>query len=375
MSWIALRLLLGDRLKYFGLVFGIAFAALLIAQQSAVFSGVLLMTAGRVRDVREANVWVMSPRTQHVDDVQGLPASALARVRGVRGVAWAERLYKGMACVHSAGIAQQVTLLGVDEAGIGVPHELVAGRLIDLRRPGAILVDEIGHKHLWPGEPIRLGRTLEMNDHRAVLVGVCRAAPAFDSYPVLYARYGEALRFAGAERQPLSFVVARSLDDVTAEELCTRIQANTGLLALTPEALSRRTMLYYLCKTGIPLNFGITVLLGFAVGTVVAGQTLYAFTLDQLGTYASLKAMGLTNGRVIGVVLRQALVVGTLGYGLGVGAAALFGMATRGSGRLVYFLSWPILLGTGAAVLVVVALASVASIWRVLVLEPAVVIR
>jgi hypothetical protein len=36
---VALKMLTGDRLKYFGLIAGIAFAALLIAQQASILAG------------------------------------------------------------------------------------------------------------------------------------------------------------------------------------------------------------------------------------------------------------------------------------------------------------------------------------------------
>jgi len=39
---------------------------------------------------------------------------------------------------------------------------------------------------------------------------------------------------------------------------------------------------YYLRNTGIPVNFGITILVALIVGTVVAGQTFYLFTVENL---------------------------------------------------------------------------------------------
>ena len=86
-----------------------------------------------------------------------------------------------------------------------------------------------------------------------------------------------------------------------------------------------KTINYYLKYTGIPINFGITALLGFLVGTAIAGQTFYNFTLENLKQFGALKAMGATNGRIVGMILLQATVVGLLGYGIGVGLAALFG--------------------------------------------------
>ena len=39
MFWIAWKMLIGNRVKYLGIVFGVLFAALLIAQQSSIFCG------------------------------------------------------------------------------------------------------------------------------------------------------------------------------------------------------------------------------------------------------------------------------------------------------------------------------------------------
>ena len=62
---------------------------------------------------------------------------------------------------------------------------------------------------LFPGEPLALGRTLEMNDHRVTIVGISEASAPFVSLPVMHARYSEAVNFLGRERTQLSFVLAR----------------------------------------------------------------------------------------------------------------------------------------------------------------------
>ncbi len=133
-------------------------------------------------------------------------------------------------------------------------------------------------------------------------------------------------------------------------------------------------MQYYLLNTGIPINLGVTTLLGFLVGTAIAGQTFYNFTLENLRQFGTLKAMGLSNQRVAMMVLLQATVVGLLGYCLGVGAAAIFGVLARGT-ELAFFTPWQLLPITGAAVVLICMLASLWSLWRVIRLEPAIVFR
>src|SRR5207237_1934325 len=187
----------------------------------------------------------------------------------------------------------------------------------------AVLIDEAGYRYLWPGEPYRLGRELEMNDARAVIVGVCKASPTFMTFPILYTRYSQALRFVPGERKMLSFVLAQNAPGVSADEACARIHEQTGLAALPRQGFADRTIDYYLERTGIPINFGITVALGFVVGAAIAGQTFYLFTVENLKEFGALKAMGVSNIRLVGMSLLQALVVGGIGYGLGVGGAVL----------------------------------------------------
>jgi len=85
------------------------------------------------------------------------------------------------------------------------------------------------------------------------------------------------------------------------------------------------------------VNFGITITIALIVGTVVAGQTFYLFTLENLKQFGALKAIGVTNWRLTGMVLLQAFVVGVMGFGLGTGMAAAFfemtlrKIATRGN--------------------------------------------
>src|SRR5262245_17733826 len=66
MDRVALKILLGDRAKYIGLIFGIAFSTMLMSNQISIFSGLMLRTASQILDAREADVWVMDPRVEYV---------------------------------------------------------------------------------------------------------------------------------------------------------------------------------------------------------------------------------------------------------------------------------------------------------------------
>ena len=97
MSWVALKMLVGDKAKFFGIVLGLTFAALLITQQGSIFCGLMCRTAGQIFDVTGADLWVMDANVRFIDDVKPMIENNLYRVRGVEGVKWAVPLYKGNA--------------------------------------------------------------------------------------------------------------------------------------------------------------------------------------------------------------------------------------------------------------------------------------
>jgi putative ABC transport system permease protein len=378
MNWVAIKMLVGDRAKFIGLIFGVTFATLLMAQQVSIFIGIVRRAGSQVLDVRDADIWVMDNKVRYIDEAPGLRAVDLQRVRGVAGVAWAVRFYKGQVQARlEDGNFRNVVLLGLDDATlVGAPAEMIAGELDDLRNPSAVIVDKAGYEYMWPGEPIVLGRVFEMNERCAVLAGVCKASAPFVTLPVLYTRFNEASLFVPRQRKLMNFILAKGRDGADLRQVVGEIERATGLAAFTQEGFFWKTIRYFLGSTGIPINFGITIALGFIVGAAVAGQTFYLFTLENLKQFGSIKAMGVTNRRIVGMILLQSASVGLLGYGLGIGGTALFFEYTMQITHLAgIHMYWQAMLGVGAAVLAIVVLAALLSIRRVLVLEPAVVFR
>jgi putative ABC transport system permease protein len=377
MHWIAWRMLVGHRTKYVAMLFGVTFAALLIAQQLSIFCGVLRMTTGQIRDIEEAPIWVLTPQVRYIDDLEPLSERRLDQVRSVPGVAWAVRLEKGFSRAQLAdGHFQQVILLGLDDATlVGAPRTMLVGSVTDLEQPDAVILDEVGHQLLWPDQPWQVGRVLTINHHRAVVVGICRASLTFQTLPLVYTRVSQAAHYLPPDRKTVSAILVQGRPSVPVPDLCQRIQAQTGLLALTRDEFAGRTIDHYLSRTGLLANFGTTVLLGFLVGIAISGQTFYTFTVENLAQFAMLKAMGATNRRLVAMVLGQAAIVGSIGYAMGVGLAALFGELTRGHSKLVFYMPWQVLAGTGAAIVLVTMLTSLLSVLRVLHVEPARVMR
>src|SRR6266404_393365 len=378
MNFVALQMLLGDRAKYLGLIFAVAFSTFLMSHQSSIFAGIMRRTTSQIMDVPDANLWVMDRKTQYFDEVKALTDDDLYRVRGVPGVEWAVPLFKGTPRAKAFdGNFRVVIMMGVDDSTlVGVPRNMVLGSVDALRRPDAVIIDRVGYEFFFPNQAYELGKTLELNDRRATIVGIYNSSAPFNNLPVFYTRYSQAINFVGRERNLLSFVLAKAAPGISDAEASRRIEAATGLRAATSSEFGWQTIWYYIHHTGIPINFGITIGIALIVGTIVAGQTFYLFTLENLKQFGALKAIGVTNWRITGMVLLQAFTVGVMGFGIGTGmAAAFFEMTLRKIATRGIILMWQSVALTGGCILFVVIIASLLSIRRVIVLEAATVFR
>jgi putative ABC transport system permease protein len=374
---IVIKMLFGERVKVLGLVFGVAFATLLVAQQAGLFVGLMTRSQNVIADARDVDIWVMDPAVEYVDLIRPMRDTELYRVRGVPGVAWAVPLFKAGTSVKTPeGRTKSALLLGVDDASLtGVSPRVVMGTILDLRRPDAIAIDRVGYMQLWPGEPLQLGKTLDLNDRRAVVTVITDAAPAFSAQVIIHTRYSQAVSFVPTGRNQLSFILAKAAPNLDPAGVARAIAARTGLNAYTAEEFSWRTIRYYLKNTGIPISFATTILLGVVVGSAIVGLTFNMFVTDNLAQYAMLKVIGVTGGRLIGLVLLQAATVGLIGYAIGIGLAALFFeyACTPTSALRGFNLPWWIASGVGASVALLIVLSTLTSLGRVLFAQPAMV--
>jgi len=383
MSYIAIRMLMGDRSKYLGIIMGLTFASLIMTQQPAIFVGLMTRSFSFISDVGLPDIWVMDPKVQFVDDVKPLQDTELYRVRGVSGVDWAMPLYKGLIKARlTNGNFQTCNVIGLDDATlIGGPPEMIEGRLEDLRRADSVIVDQYGANEKLGVKgpdgtlsPLKVGDLLELNDHRAIVVGIAKTTRTFQSQPVVYTTYSRAKNMAPRERKLLSFILVKAKPSVALEKLTRNIESHTGLAAYTQKGFQELTYNYYMKNTGIPINFGISVALGFLVGAAIAGQTFYSFTLENLRQFAVLKAMGAGNGTLLMMILLQASIVGIIGYGLGVGLTSVFGWAMRNT-ILSFKFPWQLLVFSGVGVMLICLIAAGISIRKVMTLEPAMVFK
>ena len=374
----ALKMLIGDRMKYLGLVVALSFASFIISQQGAIFVGIMKRTFSYITDTSQPDIWVMDPTVQYIDDLKGMKETVLYRIRSIEGIDWAVPLYKWTIQARlQSGTFQTCIFIGIDDATlIGGPPAMVEGTLHDLRFPDAIIVNQIGAKDKLSSDdvPLQVGDVMELNDHRAYVAGICDTSRTFQSQPVIYTTYNNATLIAPLVRDVLTFVLVKAKKGVDPEKLCQKIRSLTGYAAYTRWGFQKLTMFYYAKYTGIVVNFGVAILLGFVIGVAIAGQTFFNFIIDNIRYFGIFKAMGANNSLLIKMVLLQAAMVSAIGWGIGIGAAAFFGWIMRHT-ELSFSLPWWLYLSSGLCLLFMCFIAAMFSIIKVVRIDPAIVFK
>ncbi|MEP5508782.1 MAG: ABC transporter permease [Erythrobacter sp.] len=378
MLWIAIRMLTGDPQKFYGLLFGIGFSTLLITQQMTIFVNLVERGASGVFNAPEAEVWVMDPVSRTTEVKFEMPATALDEVRSVKGVEWAVPHLRAAAAVRTGtGDLEGVAIIGVDDATlIGLTKNMIEGDKSVLSQPDTVVIDDGGVNNLFEDGTDPIGQRLELNDQRAVIRGVADAIPSFTSQVTLYTKYSQALNYVPGSRNRMSFVLVGVSDGASASDVAAAIEEQTGLKAETREEFAQAGVDFIIENTGIPINFGITVVLGFVVGVAIVGLTFSLFIRDNVKQFGALKAIGVTNSKIMKMVSAQAAMVGFVGYAIGVIGTLVFQWAFSGNPFFKgFYIPWQIPLLSLVAVIIILAITGWLALRTVLKTEPAAVFR
>ena len=385
MYGIALKMLLGDRGKYLGIVIGIALSSFIMIWQPGVFLKIVGEQYSRITSIGLPDIWVMDPKTTQVGDSKPLTDTQLYRVRSVKGVQWAMPLHQGNQTIRTTdGELVPCVLLGLDDATlVGAPPEMVEGKFTDLRKSDGVIIEEAAAKGrlakppVKPGGnpvPLTIGDSFEINDKRAVVVGIAKSTSPEDEAAVVYTTYTRTKSYAVNDRKLLTYILVKGQPGTALSEITKQIKKETGLGAYTADEFKNKTVSYFLGESPILFNFGFMVFVGFLVGAMVTGQIFYNFTLDNLRHFGVFKAMGATDGTLLRMILLQAFFVGAVGFGLASGVCGALNYFTRGTDFISY-LPWQLLAGSGAAIIFICFMAALFSIHRVMKLEPAAIFK
>lgn len=370
---IAWRNLVHDPVRFGATLIGIIFSVVLMAIQAGMLMGFADTTAGLVRH-SSADVWLVPRGTTNVDQSAILPQRTYFQALKTAGVAAASRhIVRFVNWRRPQGGTQLVIIVGFDPvAGLAGPWNVVEGSVTALSAPNTVMIDRLYAAKLGVSA---IGDGVEISGRRAIVAGFTRGARTFTQAPYVFTSYNNALRYTDVLDGDASYILVKAQPRAPIAPLVARLQeAAPNTDVMTTEAFAVKSRDYWIFTTGAGSALILGASLGALVGIVIVAQTLYAATLERIGEYATLSAIGAGNGYLNAIVVKQALICGAAGYGVAALIALLIAAGARNSPAAI--LLTPGVLGLLAvAALLMCSLSALIAIRKLMTIDPTSVFR
>jgi putative ABC transport system permease protein len=313
---IARKNLFHDRVRLAITLTGIAFSVILILVQVGVYLGMMYNTASVITHT-DADIWITARNNRNFDFSLPFPEHRENKAKAVSGIAWVKKLVLVWSLMKlQDGGSENVEIVGFDpDSGIGGPWDMVSGRIEDVKYHRGVIVDESSFYKLGD---MAVGDFREVMNKRVRVVGICRGARRITTAPVLFTSYKVAQELTPWMDGQTVFILVKVKPGWDVQDVKGRLQGAMNLEDVyTREEFSWITQKYWTFNTGMGVGFGFTILMGILVGAVIVSQTIYGATVEHLKEFGTLKALGADNRTVYGIIIKQAVVSGLLGYMLG----------------------------------------------------------
>lgn len=374
MFYVALKILLHDKVRSLITLLGVIFAIGLIFAQMGIYLG-LMQTSSVIIDNTPGDIWITSKNSKNFDFSQVFPEYLYHRVSSTEGVQWAEKLIIawGMMKQHDGG-TEQVEIVGFNpDSGIGGPWEMASGETSYLKNGNFTIVDESAMKRLGQ---IKIGDYRDVLWRRLQVVGISRGVKSFTTAPIFFTSYTLAQQLVGyIGADNTVFVVAGVTPGYSTEEVVDVLRSRlSGVDVYSKAAFSQKTRLYWTIETGVGFSFLLTIFISFFIGMLIVGQTIYNSTMEHIREFGTLKALGATNADIYRIIFSQALINALLGYLVSLVITMVSVGFYEGIGMVMVVSVWVNLLVLGLTLCMCLTAAFV-SVRKIRSIDPAILFR
>lgn len=299
---------------------GIAFADILMFVQFG-FKDALFEASVRPHSTFEADLVVLNSQFETFFSSKSFSRERLYQVRGFEGVESVSYLYAGTAdwMNPETRIARPILVFGTDPANPGFNLPEVDENIDRLKMLNRVLFDRAGRPEYGIVPIFEAEGTVEteVNDRLIEVVGMFSLGASFTADGTAIVSDSTFLQIfpeRSVDRIEVGLVKVKSNADLERVKLGLTEQLSEGVRVLTVEEFANLEKAYWANSTAIGFIFSLGAAVGFIVGIVIVYQILYTDVSEHLPEYATLKAMGYTDGYLIEVLIQESLLLAVLGF-------------------------------------------------------------
>ncbi|HVI61593.1 MAG TPA: ABC transporter permease [Bradyrhizobium sp.] len=368
---LASRNLFHDTLRFVATMVGIVFSVVLVMVQMGLFFGFGHMVTTMI-DHAATDLWVVPKNVKCFEDPSLIDLKLRNKIATLDGVATVVPLVIGFSDWRlESGEMTPVFVVGSDlRDGAMQPWNLVEGNVQALSQGFSVAVDRSYFDRLGV---TGIGSQAEIRGKKVKVVALTDGIRSFTTTPYIFVDAKNARGFTGTPGDRASDLLVRLKPDADRGTVVQAIRGQIGdAEVLTTDEFRKRSRSFWLFGTGAGAALFAGALLGVIVGTVIVAQTLYSSTKDHLNEFATLRAMGSSNGYIYHVIIYQALINAVVGFAIASGIGALVVQMTAKSALPIVITNW--LVAALAALTVVMCVTSaLGAIFRVVRIDPAAV--
>ena len=334
---VAWRQLSFHRIKLAVAAAGVVVAVMLMLVQLGIRQGALDNSLAFVRLIRSELV-VASPRTETIFEPSQIPRAMLYRLIAHPDVQEVRLVYIGRAHFRNpwSRLEYPIAVYGVDLQNPMLTLPGFVERQSTYRLPDHAVFDSMSRQNFGPiAKEIRAHGELltEVNQRRIHVVDAVPVGISISTDGNLYVSHANFLRlFASRSPGAVDLGLVKLREGANPEETMRDLAPLLGkeaVIRTQPQLLANEDH-YIRSNHPIDFIFGMGAMVGFFIGFVVVYQILYTEVTNHLPQFATMKAMGFTDGYLLRLVLWQSGILAVLGYFPGfLLALGLYQVATR----------------------------------------------
>ena len=326
---LAWRQLVHDRSKLIAATLGVLFACVLVFMQLG-FKDSLETSAASAPMKMKGDIFLMHKQTEAMWRPVQFNRSILMRALGNPNVESVAPMYISLGQFKNIDTRSKRTLMvygfNPDANLMHIPD--VINQREKLKIKDNVLFDRASRPEFGAVEQqIAEKRDItELNDYKIRLVGTFLMGTSFGADGNVITSDLNFLRiFRGRSPDQIDLGFIKLHDPAKTPEVIENIRSLVGqeVLVLSYQELIAYEQSYWNNTAPVGFIFGMGVVMGLIVGMVIVYQILFTDITNNLAQYATLKAMGYTQGYLTKVVFSSAAFLAVLGFIPGLGVSLL----------------------------------------------------
>lgn len=322
---------------------GVSFANVLVFFQLGLSGG---LYDSQKRPIQRINgeLVMVSGRYLYLGEQLNFPRARLTQALGIEGVKAVTPLYLGLTEWLNLETRQQkqALIFGItpENPGLRIP-EIEAQPLI-LQRADSLFFDTRSKRNAGPVAAVvrRDGRyETELRGVRAVIEGLFTMGLTFAAdINLITSNTNFKNYFPEQSSDDIQMGVIQLQPGVDPKRVKATLESflDPSVKVFTLEELETTEVNYWRRNTSFGVIFGVGVLVGLVVGAIIVYRILYSDVTDHLSEYATLKAIGYSDGFVVAIILQESLILALLAFGPSlVLSLLLYGFLARATSLMV----------------------------------------